>query len=66
MGNDKKTELKKYIKSLDPNILGFDKIRDLNIYILPYGVWNFNYMAEINKKSLFSSYILPVLAALKV
>jgi len=50
MGNDKKTELKKYIKSLDPNILGFHKIMTLKIHTLPQGVWNFNYMAEINKK----------------
>lgn len=50
MNNEKEAELRKFVKSLDPHILGVDKIESIKISILPKGVWNFNYLVGINKK----------------
>lgn len=50
MNNEKEAELRKFVKSLDPHILGVDKIESIRISILPQGVWNFNYLVGINKK----------------
>ncbi|UCG10253.1 MAG: aminoglycoside phosphotransferase family protein [Dehalococcoidia bacterium] len=50
MNNEKEAELRKFVKSLDPHILGVDKIESITISILPKGVWNFNYLVGINKK----------------
>jgi Ser/Thr protein kinase RdoA (MazF antagonist) len=50
MNNEKEAELRRFVKSLDPRILGVDKIESIKISILPQGVWNFNYLVGINKK----------------
>lgn len=50
MSHEKETWIKNSVKSLDPHILGVDKIESIEISPLPQGVWNFNYLVEINKK----------------
>lgn len=50
MNNEKEIELEKYLQSLDPDILGIDRISGVKISALPQGVWNFNYLVEIDKK----------------
>jgi len=49
--------IKKYIKSLNPFILGLKKIDTIHIKKLPQGLWNFDYVVKINnKKFVFKIY----------
>lgn len=51
------TDVKEYIGRLDPKIFGFDSFNSVEISLLPQGLWNYNYLADINgQKFVFKIY----------
>ncbi len=51
------TDVKEYIGCLNPKIFSFDSFNSVEISLLPPGLWNFNYLVEINgQKFVFKIY----------
>jgi len=48
--NNKKSQVKEIVRRINPRVFGFRRYDIIKVFSLPKGMWNDNYIVEINRK----------------